>query len=476
MTTRSKIRLGVVLAVAALAAGACVITVWWEGTESQISFTWTINGESPATACAAAGATRVRLSVSQSLPSCNLSSASCGTWHSSWEWACNSGAGATGFQFAATRLYVGWTLLNAAGNVISYTTPWQDYTLAVGDNALGNVAFVTSAPTADAAIVSTWTIDDAAASAASCAAAGAATVYLTYRKGSTGTPQQMYWPCDSPSGTTGAILYSGRAYDLRWDLRAADGTILSAAPGTDTWQSMTAVAGNNPFTVGFVTAEPDPDAAVVTTWTIAGSAAGADTCGAANAGRVYLTYRPAGGTEQQMYWDCDSPSGTTGTLLHSGHAYELRWELRAADNTTVLSAAPGPTDWQALAAVAGNNPFTVNFPVAVGRLDVTLQWADKVVAPAWGDCAFPPTDVAVMGYLLETSTGTVVDQVDITTSPVACTTALAWVGAPFGGYTLEIDGAAASPGTTRWASECIGLNVDGLLDNSFNCQVPMTVP
>ncbi|MBN1773582.1 MAG: hypothetical protein JXB32_20130 [Deltaproteobacteria bacterium] len=466
-----------VLSLSVVAATACVVTVWWEGSESSVSFTWTVNGVTPdASSCSAAGATTVRMWISQSRPSCSLATGSCGTWDMAWEWPCSAGSGTTGLEFKARTMYVGWTLLDGAGRVLSATT-WGEYPLDPGDNPLGRVEFVT-ATAADAAAVTTWTIDGAAASTAACTAAGAATVHLSWREsGSTAAPTAMSWPCESPSGTTNNVFNSGTAYDLRWELKTAADVTLSAAPGPDTWQEHTMVTGNNAFTVPFVTAVvPTPDATLTSTWTINSAAADAAACEAATGANVFLVYQAVGSdTPAEVSWACSGGTGTTETVFISDTAYELRWELRT-DTGTVLSAAPGADTWTALTPVAGANTATVDLPVTLGRLDLTLAWADKVVDPAYGSCTLPPQDVAVIGYVLETTTGTVVAEVDIDTEPLDCTTALAWAGVPYGDYHVLIDGRAASPATAVWAADCVGIAVDDLLDNAATCDVPMTTP
>ena len=284
-----------VLSLAAVAATACVVTVWWEGSESSVTFNWTINGATPtAASCSAAGATTVRMWISQAEPSCLLTTGSCGTWDMAWEWPCSAASGTTGLRFDARSMYIGWTLLNGSGQVLSATT-WGSYVLVPGDNALGPVPFATSAPTTDAAAVTTWTIDGAAAGAAACDAVGAENVYLTWRENGTTAEQSMFWPCESPSGTTGNVFQSGTDYDLRWELRTAAEVVLSAAPGPGAWltPAHTMVAGDNPFTVPFVTAAV-PDATLASTWTLNTVAADAAGCEAANGENVVLVYQEAG--------------------------------------------------------------------------------------------------------------------------------------------------------------------------------------
>jgi hypothetical protein len=354
--------LGAGLAVAVTTA--CVVTVWWEGSESSVSFTWTVNGQPPATACGPANAATVRMWISQYLPSCSLESSSCGTWDGAWEWNCTTAAGTTGSHLAAVDMYIGWTLLDASGSVLSYT-PWQRYPLVPGDNPLGTLPFVAGTPGPNASISSTWTLNAAATSAAACEAANAANVVLVYRPALSATPSEVEFPCASGTGATATVFTSGTAYELRWELRSASGTVITASPGTTTWQTLT--------------------------------------------------------------------------------------------------------------PVAGSNPVNVDLAVTVGRLDMTIEWADKVTGPAWGSCTLPPNDVASIGYSLETTTGTVVQSVDIDTAPIPCTTTLAWVGVPFGTYHLQLDGRAAT-GATTWAGDCVGISITGLTGASFSCQVPMTTP
>jgi hypothetical protein len=84
--------------------------------------------------------------------------------------------------------------------------------------------------------------------------------------------------------------------------------------------------------------------------------------------------------------------------------------------------------------------------------------------------------VALIGYLLEDGTGAVVEEVDIDTAGIACTTALTASALAYDTYALTVDGRAASPATAVWGAVCEGLVVDGLTDNAFTCQIPMITP
>ena len=348
---------------AAAVATACVVTVWWEGSESSINFNWTVNGQPPATACGPANAVTVRMWISQYLPSCTLDRSSCGTWDGAWEWSCTAVSGTTGLHLSAVQMYVGWTLLDASGSVLSYTE-WAPYLLQPGDNFLGTVPFRTGTPSPNASVASTWTLNGDPADASSCAAANAEHVALVYRPAGSGTPNEFEFACASGTGATANVLTSGTAYELRWELRSASGTVITASPSTTTWQPLT--------------------------------------------------------------------------------------------------------------PVAGSNPVNVDLAVTVGRLDITIEWADKLSSPAWGSCTLPPNDVASIGYSLATTAGTVVAEVDIATAPIPCTTTLAFVSVPFGTYHLQLDGRAAT-GATTWSGDCVGISVTGLTGASFSCQVPMTV-
>ncbi|MBI5502572.1 MAG: hypothetical protein HY907_20170 [Deltaproteobacteria bacterium] len=126
---------------AALSCAGCVDTAWWQGGESGISFRWTVNGGDPATACAVAGGSEVRMWIAQGLPTCTLESESCGVRDAGWTWDCVAGTASTGSRFAAVELYVGWALVDAAG-VVRAWTPWQSASLAPGENFLGTQDFV----------------------------------------------------------------------------------------------------------------------------------------------------------------------------------------------------------------------------------------------------------------------------------------------------------------------------------------------
>ena len=120
----------------ACAAPGCVDTEWWQGGESSILFGWTVDGESPATGCAAAGGAEVRMWIAQALPNCTLETESCGIRVADWAWDCTAGTASTGPSFADVTLHVGWTLVDAAGDVLAWT-PWQSAALGPGDNFLG---------------------------------------------------------------------------------------------------------------------------------------------------------------------------------------------------------------------------------------------------------------------------------------------------------------------------------------------------
>ena len=134
-----------------------------------------------------------------------------------------------------------------------------------------------------------------------------------------------------------------------------------------------------------------------------------------------------------------------------------------SENYTEITLRPGTNDLG-----------TVDFDFGdFGPLDVLVQWADREADPAYGDCDWPPDDVAVMGYLLQYSTGEVADEVDIDSDPMDCTTDLSWLETEFDTYDLIIDGDGAT-GTTVWGSTCAGLVVDDDVENAWQCDILMT--
>jgi len=214
------------------------------------------------------------------------------------------------------------------------------------------------------------------------------------------------------------------------------------------------------------------DASVEGMWTIRGATADTTTCGDALAQTVHLNWRETGTTtETTQEWPCADGTGDTAVVFQSGTSYDLAWNLLDAAGTTLVRV-----DWAPLTPAAGANPLATDFLVG-GRLDVTLEWADKTAAPAWGACDLPPDPVDRIGYRLDdATTHDVIDEVDLGTAGIACATTRSWTNLPFASYTLTVDGRAASPATATWHGACAALEVDGVVGNEYTCRVAMTTP
>ena len=462
--------LGIATVVLAAVIGCTVTVSFWSGSESSVSLDWTINGNEPSAAlCAAVGGDYVILRVADGDPGCSPGAEGCGEAHGSWLWPCAGGAADSGLVLKPTTLRMAWALVSADG-AVREATAWQEVTLRAGANGYTFDFTPGWSGPPDAAAVSSWTIDGAAADATSCAAAGAETVRLTYRIAGATVETSDQYPCADGTATTGRIFRMTQRYELRWELLDAAGTALSVAPATG-WQAHTMVSGDNPFDVGFV-GPTGPDATLAASWTIRGAAADATSCGDALGTSVRLHWRQAGTTDATTVdWDCSDGAGTTAELFDSSLDYELAWELLDADEQPLVRV-----DWAAFEPAAGENVEAVDFEVG-GRLTVTLEWADKVASPAWGGCELPPDDVAELGYeLADAATSVVFDAIDLATAPMACTTTLEWTNVPFATWTLTVDGRAASPATATWQVECADLVVDAVTGNTATCQVAMTTP
>lgn len=466
---KSKSILGV--AAAALAAATCTVSVsFWSGSESSVSLDWTIH-RNPASAalCAAVGGDHVVLRVAESDPGCMAGETGCGEGRADWVWPCSDGTADSGLTLQPTTLYMAWALVGGDGRVRE-ATAWQQVTLRAGANGFSFDFTPGWAGPPDAAAVSTWTIGGVAADAATCAAAGAETVRLTYRIAGAAAETSENYACAAGTATTGNIFRMTQRYEFRWELLDAAGTALAVAPASG-WQAQTMAAGDNAFAIDFP-APAGPDASLAATWTIRGAAADATSCGDALAATVRLRWRETGSAEDAtVEWNCADGAGTTAELFDSDLDYELAWELLDAGAETLVRI-----DWAAFDPAPGENALAVDFLVG-GRLTVTLEWADKVTDPAWGDCALPPDDVAEIGYeLSDPATTTVFDVVDLATAPIACTTTLEWTNVPFATWTLVVDGRAAAPATAVWHAECADLVVDAVTGNTGTCRVAMTTP
>ena len=226
------------------------------GTEAAVTFDWRIEGApADAAACAAAAAARARLLV-------RLRG---GDWHDpDLEWPCDAGVVHTPAVFATATLDFAVDLLDAAGTVVA-GSPWKRSTVAPGDNPLGTFDLAVALPPPDASLDVAWTIGDAPADPAACAALDAETVTLDWRIGL--YPGRSWsWPCAGGAGRVDLGLRSGRELDLRLRLVDADGFTLAAIPRAS-WYRATLEPGDNslpPFR--FPAAEERSPLAVVLSW------------------------------------------------------------------------------------------------------------------------------------------------------------------------------------------------------------------
>jgi hypothetical protein len=181
---------------------------------------------------------------------------------------------------------------------------------------------------------------------------------------------------------------------------------------------------------------------------------------------------------EDYYYDaeCQWGSATTDPATDpadysAGDEIWVAWQFIGYDGD-VWAQSPS---WDPFTLAAGANDVgNVDFDWGdFGPLYVLVEWGDKLVDPAYGDCDFPPSAVAIMGYLLQYSTGEVADEVDIDTDPITCTSELFWLETEFDDYDLIIDGEDAA-GTTVWGSDCTGLSVDNEDANDWNCEILMT--
>jgi hypothetical protein len=466
-----KLGIGVVLAATALAASACKVTITagWEGSASSVTLDWTINGAEPtASICSAVGGSAVVLWASVLDPGCQAGAEGCGESLGTWAWDCAGGHADSGLVFEEGPVWLAWALVAADGSVRE-ATRWQQSTLRPGANGFtfNFTPGFTGAP--NAAVDTTWTLGGAEANATSCATEGATTVRLVSRIGGELTEVPLDFACPDGSANTGNVFRATQRYDLRWELRDDADTVLAQFPVGGGWQNQAFVEGDNVFTIDF--ASSAPDASVVPTWTLHGTAADATSCGDANAVTVRLAWRETGATtEESQDWPCEYGTARTAALFRSGLSYDVSWDLLDVDGATLVRV-----DWETLVPVAGDNTVDVDFLVG-GTLDLTLEWADKVASPAWGDCAWPPIDVDAIGYSLEDgTTGAVITAVDLALGGAPCTTTLSFANLPFATYSITINGRAAT-GATAWHGECLALVVAGIVDNAFPCRVPMVTP
>jgi hypothetical protein len=198
---------------------------------------------------------------------------------------------------------------------------------------------------------------------------------------------------------------------------------------------------------------------------------------------VQLWVETTGDDMADMSFDFDCPAGSGLTTGEWQAGDSLTYAFALVDGYgTLLSQSSG---WERTTLRGGVNDLgIVSFYIGnYGPLEVELQWADKVMDPAFGGCDFPPDSVAAMGYLLcwgymtpaGCPMGNLYDEVDIDMDPVTCRSELVWDITDFGAYSLVVDGEDAA-GATAWGMECRDLVVDSMEpgSNRFICLVLMT--
>lgn len=330
----------------------------------------------------------------------------------------------------------------------------------------------------DSSVQYDWWIDGAAANSTNCAAVNASQVRMSVSEvdGSFEWWDDFYWQCSAGTADTGLAFATG-SYWFAWQLIGPSSNAISA---TEWYADTLAVGSNDLGYVDFVTGtatEPE----IQWSWTIEGHAWDdtlyAGLCpwatGDVTTIRLSLDTNDDGTTDEaydaQCVWgEAVTPDTATFTVGQS-----LAYSVALMDSAdTVLSE----TAWYDVTLVAGTNDLPlVDFDLGdYGPLDVLVQWGDKELDPAFGDCTLPPADVAIMGYLLSYSTGDIADVVDIDTDPMTCTTDLSWLETDFDTYELILDG-EDTLGTTLWGSTCINLVVDDETANAWGCDALMTV-
>ncbi|MBI4917374.1 MAG: hypothetical protein HY825_16165 [Acidobacteria bacterium] len=254
--------------------------------------------------------------------------------------------------------------MNNTWRAMTLATAAATGALACGDSTSGPAWSGTAA-----SVSLEWTINGTAASTSTCRAVGGDFVALWVAPADPGCSpgaescgealESWLWDCSAGTAQTGLDFRAGSVW-LAWTLVSTDGAVREATR----WQEAALTSGNRGFRFDFTpTPVGSPNAAIVSTWTLAGAAADAASCTAAGAETVRLVTRITGATvETPVDFPCQDGSASTGNNYRATQRYDLRWELRDASGTTL---APYPaTGWQTAQMVEGDNPFTPDFPAA----------------------------------------------------------------------------------------------------------------
>jgi len=319
-----------------------------------------------------------------------------------------------------------------------------------------------------ASVSVSWTIDGAEAEPRACAALAATTARLVQRvdEGRRLDPD-LEWSCASGTGVS-ARVFEVATLDFAVELLDPNGAVVAWSP----WTRRTVVPGENSLGVfDLQVSAPPPDASVTVRWRVGGVEASTASCAAVGGATVRLDWRVGTLEGEPFDWPCAGGTGTTLAALRGGIETDFRLRLLDADGYTVARAPRG--SWTVRTLVAGDNelePFELATDVSREPLSALLFWAERA-----GDGAIyvacTEAGVVRLGYRLEDGGGAVVDEVDLASSPSACSGYLTWVALPLDTYTLLVE-AEDETAAASWSAECWGLEVSDPLDNSFVCRVP----
>jgi len=467
-----------VLPVAALLS-SCILRVGedpWEGTDASVTFDWTVNGLAAGSGtCSDVDGNQVRMSISTTSTERN--------WYPQFQWSCSAGSASTATVFALGTYHIVLQLRDISGTVLSEVSITPTPTLYMGSNNLGTINFEVDGPPPDyASVTFDWLINGSEPSDCECTNGGGGDQVRLSVSDTSGATDWLTtsWSCGAGEASTDAIFDPGTYY-LVAELLDVDGGSLSI---TDEWEQTLSAGSNDVGTMDFATGTSS-DQSFTWTWTVEGHPYEAtlyeSLCAWAGWGSstIRLMIDVDEDTYEDFYYDADCIYGgaTTDPALDPGcyvvgDTVWFAFQLIASDDSVVAQSETYTT----LTVAAGENDLgNVDFDFGdYGPLDVTVNWASNTGSTTFGDCAAPPEDVLIMGYLLQYSTGEVADEVDIDTDPMSCTTDLSWLETEFDLYTLVLDGEDYYD-TYRWGSTCTDLVVDDETENAWSCDVIMTM-
>jgi hypothetical protein len=439
---------------------------WGNDNDAYLWFSWTIDGYAAShDVCSDAGGMTVVVEedpYGDGLP----------RWRASFP--CSSGAGRTSWHFRSyDTTHLRFLLLDADDAVLSETS-WEPFWPEPGEN-MYEVDFETVPPgNPDASIHIEWSIDGRAPDVSTCGTVGADTVWIEQDLDGDDVADWTFdFPCSDGEGSTSMAFFSGTYADLRYLLAGSEGTISQTG-----WNATLMQRGINNITIDFNTTpvEPPDSASLALSWQIHFVPADAELCSWAGATTVSILLDDTGDGEadRSLDFSCSDGHGASEAVFEPEQALRFSFALLDAAGDAISAT----TEWVPIELAAGvNNLGTVNFIVGdYGPLGVELRWAGETGDdPPAGDCSFPAENVASMGYLLRSSDGTVIDEVDIEEAPMDCTDYISWAILDYGQYEIVVDGSSSSGGTI-WGATCPDLVVDNYdqASNEFTCTVLIT--